>query len=311
MKKVSCIVPVYQVEKYLKKCIDSLLNQTISIDEIIIIDDGSTDRGGIICDEYAQNNNNIVVIHNNRNVGLSCARNAGLERATGDYIVFVDSDDIVSNTYIEDFLNVFNNLKVGFVQCGFSNFEDDDKLWNINRTDNQMVSILSNSEIIDALYGNGDTSRINFTVWNKMYKHDVIADIRFEEGYQCEDVIFISELVLNKGVDCALLDNIDYYYRKRADGIMGRLRKSELDMISKHVIAYSEVARKYYGRDPYVRECLQARLANWYCSAVKRGFLKSDNTEIYQRFHEDKKQFNFRQNKRVSVAKRVALMLQL
>lgn len=310
MNRVSCIVPVYQVEKYLRKCIDSLLNQTIAIDEIILVDDNSSDRGGGICDEYACNNSNIVVIHNDKNMGASYSRNAGLEKTTGDYVVFVDSDDIVSNTYIEDFLNVFDNLNVSFVQCGLENFEDDDELSTRKETGNQSISILSNNEIIDALYGNGDTSKVNFTVWNKMYKREFIDGILFEEGKECEDVIFISELVLNKGVNCALLDNINYYYRQRTDSVMGRLRNNELDMIGRHIIAYSEVVRKYNGSDSYVKECLQARLANWYSSAIKRNMLKSENAEIYKRFYEDRKRYSFMKNKRIALAKRIALMFQ-
>ena len=243
-------------------------------------------------------------------MGASYSRNAGLEKTTGDYVVFVDSDDIVSNTYIEDFLNVFDNLNVSFVQCGLENFEDDDELSTRKETGNQSISILSNNEIIDALYGNGDTSKVNFTVWNKMYKREFIDGILFEEGKECEDVIFISELVLNKGVNCALLDNINYYYRQRTDSVMGRLRNNELDMIGRHIIAYSEVVRKYNGSDSYVKECLQARLANWYSSAIKRNMLKSENAEIYKRFYEDRKRYSFMKNKRIALAKRIALMFQ-
>lgn len=99
--KVSIIVPVYNVEKYIHKCIDSILAQTYRNLEIILVDDGSPDNCGKICDEYASNDNRIIVIHQ-KNGGLSAARNAGLNKSTGNFIVFVDSDDYLEISAIED-----------------------------------------------------------------------------------------------------------------------------------------------------------------------------------------------------------------
>lgn len=100
MCEISIIVPIYKVERYLKRCVDSILNQTFTDFELILVDDGSPDNCGRICDEYAEKDNRIYVIHK-ENGGLSDARNAGLDYATGQYIIFVDSDDFVEPDLLE------------------------------------------------------------------------------------------------------------------------------------------------------------------------------------------------------------------
>lgn len=102
--KVSIIVPIYNVQKYIYKCIDSILSQTYKNLEIILVDDGSPDNCGKICDEYASKDNRIIVVHT-KNGGLSAARNVGLNKSTGNFIIFVDSDDYLENSAIEDCLN--------------------------------------------------------------------------------------------------------------------------------------------------------------------------------------------------------------
>lgn len=106
---ISIVIPVYKVELYLEKCIESIINQTYKNLEIIIVDDGSPDNCPKICDEYAQKDNRIKVIHK-ENGGLSDARNAGIDVAAGKYIAFVDSDDYVSNDYIEYMYNLIKNI---------------------------------------------------------------------------------------------------------------------------------------------------------------------------------------------------------
>ena len=115
---ISVIVPVYNVEKYLSRCIDSILNQTYKDYEIILIDDGSKDSSGKICDEYAKNHNNISVIHT-KNRGLSAARNTGTENSHGEYITFVDSDDLISNSFLSDLYTLIVNNNADISLCNF------------------------------------------------------------------------------------------------------------------------------------------------------------------------------------------------
>lgn len=119
MYKISVIIPVYNAEKYLKKCVDSVLSQTLKEIEIILVNDGSTDKSGYICDEYAAKHQNIKVIHQ-ENLGASAARNAALNIAVGKYIGFVDSDDYISNDMYRQLYDIANTKQIDIVTCNFN-----------------------------------------------------------------------------------------------------------------------------------------------------------------------------------------------
>ena len=121
---VSVIVPIYNVEKYLRKCVDSILNQTYKNLEIILVDDGSPDNCGNICDEYALSDSRIRIIHK-KNGGLSDARNAGLDIARGNYILFVDSDDYIDETMVEKLYEALEKEKAEMSLCSFVYVNDD------------------------------------------------------------------------------------------------------------------------------------------------------------------------------------------
>lgn len=126
MPKVSVVVPVYNVEKYLKRCVESILAQTLKDIEIILVDDGSKDKSGKICDEYVQIDNRIKVIHK-KNGGLSSARNAGLEIAQGEYVGFVDSDDDIANNMYQRMYETMEKEKVDFVMADYMRIPEDGK----------------------------------------------------------------------------------------------------------------------------------------------------------------------------------------
>ena len=129
---ISVIIPVYNVEQYLKQCVDSILSQTYKNIEIILVDDGSSDSSGIICDEYAHKHGNIKVIHK-KNAGLSEARNSGLVVANGSYIAFIDSDDWISNDNFEKMITEIKKQDSDFVFSDGVNFEDSDKGYRIKQ----------------------------------------------------------------------------------------------------------------------------------------------------------------------------------
>ena len=152
MPKVSIIVPVYNVEKYLNRCIQSLLNQTLKDIEIIMVDDGSPDRCPQMCDNYAKKDNRIKVIHK-QNAGLGYARNSGLEIATGEYIAFVDSDDFVNSQMYETLYNNAVSTKADVVYSGFRKEFNKNRFLNVRecniRTEynkNDMSKLILNSE---------------------------------------------------------------------------------------------------------------------------------------------------------------------
>ena len=131
-KLISIIVPIYKVEIYLRKCIDSIVNQTYKNIEILLIDDGSPDNCGIICDEYAKKDERIKVIHK-ENGGLSDARNYGIEASTGDYIIFIDSDDYVSESMCENLLICALENNADIVSCNFKEIYIDNNREKINK----------------------------------------------------------------------------------------------------------------------------------------------------------------------------------
>ena len=211
-EKVSVIVPVYNVEKYLKRCLDSIIDQTYSNIEIILIDDGSTDNSGTICDRYTKNDKRIIVIHK-ENGGLSSARNAGIEIATGKYLCFIDSDDYIENDMIEYLYCGIKKYDVDIATCGFS---------NIYSTGRKECITIPKEDIIyskkDALDIHLLSGYIDDITCNKMFKKKLYENIRYPEGYLYEDMITTYKLI-NKANKVALRPNSKYNYCKRNDSI--------------------------------------------------------------------------------------------
>lgn len=177
---ISIIVPIYNVENYLRKCVESLINQSYANLEIILVDDESPDNCGQICDEYKSKDDRIVVIHQ-KNKGLSGARNSGLEVATGNYISFVDSDDWVGKEMYEVMLDFSLRYDLDIVECGIneSGFE-------IVYNNPKLNLVFEDSfEAFKRIITNSD-----FSVWRRLYKKDVIKDDRFLLNRTSEDVYF-------------------------------------------------------------------------------------------------------------------------
>jgi glycosyltransferase involved in cell wall biosynthesis len=306
---VSIVVPVYRVEQYLNQCIDSLLNQSYSNIEIILVDDCSDDNSGLICDSYAKTSDLIKVIHLSQNLGQAAARNAGLAIIEGEYVAFVDSDDIVSHLYIEKFITAFDMAEVDVVQCGYKNVDEGFKIESISSSKLELenVKLFNNNEIVDCVYGNGDASLISFVVWNKMYKAKTIKEVIFAEEFKYEDVIFVSELIMS-GISLLSFDNVEYYYRQRTSSVMGTTRANNYLFVKNHILSYSEVRRRYMKTNNRLSQLIEARLANWYLSAYKRGYI-STNSEILERFKEDNNRYKFYANQNLPLYKRVVLLI--
>ena len=179
--QVSIIIPVYNVEKYLQQCLDSVLSQTYDNLEIVIVDDGSTDRSGNICDEYATFDERIAVFHT-INKGLSAARNYGLDHCNGDYIAFIDSDDWMESETIELLTKAILSEDADIAVCGHFNE------WKNYRNTQGIPESNDVSEgdaiIRDYLHGYG----IGVEIWNKLYRSKLFVQIRFPEGRVFEDV---------------------------------------------------------------------------------------------------------------------------
>lgn len=185
--KLSVIVPVYMVEKYVAKCIDSIINQSYTNLEIILVDDGSKDNSGRICDDYKEKDDRIIVIHKD-NGGLSSARNIGIENATGQLITFVDSDDYIKCNMYDMMIDCLckNNLDV--ICC---NYESDST--SKNEKNESAFKVLKH---IDAVARLLDEDGYRCYSWNKIYKKELFDNVKFPEGLFYEDIITNYKLFL-------------------------------------------------------------------------------------------------------------------
>lgn len=187
-QKVSVIVPIYKVEPYLRRAVDSILHQTYHNLEIILVDDGSPDQCGKICDDYAKEDNRISVIHK-ENGGLSDARNAGLDAAGGEYIVFVDSDDFIAEDYIETLMRCLKKYDADVAMCSYAVTDSvgyDDSIFKAAQDDT--VEVCDRRELLNNLYDANHKDATYFIVsWNKIYKASLWKDVRFPKGRIHED----------------------------------------------------------------------------------------------------------------------------
>lgn len=214
---ISVIVPVYNVEEYLKKCLDSLVNQTYEELEVIVVDDGSTDNSGAICDEYADKYENVMVIHT-ENHGLSAARNVGIENSNGEYIAFVDSDDWVDTNTFEVAIKMLldNNADVSI----FSLLPEYDTETE-QTIDNYDVNICNQKELFNLVL---DSDFVCGYAWNKLYKRELMGDQRFDETLlSCEDLDFCSKYAVK--CNSAVYTKAKFYhYRQRNDSMTGEYK---------------------------------------------------------------------------------------
>lgn len=202
---ISVIVPVYQVEKFLERCIDSIINQTYSNLEIILIDDGSVDNSGKICDEYELKDSRIKVIHQN-NKGLSSARNKGVEIAKGDYIAFVDSDDWINSDMYETLMKVMQTFYLDIVRCAA--VETDGKKYEEIHPRKQNINKLFLDDEIFELYFSEFCCKI---VWNALYKAHIVKGIVSPERCHSQDN-YVSGRYLYRCKRMMIIDKILYNY---------------------------------------------------------------------------------------------------
>ena len=185
--KVSVIIPVYNVEKYISKCLNSVVNQTYKNIEIVIVDDGSKDNSGVIVDNFASNDKRVVVLHK-ENAGVSAARNDGLRKSTGEYVVFVDSDDYLELDFIEYYISIIVDTNADVV-CGLKHFS----IWNRTQSSDFNYSGIDRVKAMRYIY----LEKINVAVWNKIYSKELILNsgVEFDESiWYGEGMLFNIEI---------------------------------------------------------------------------------------------------------------------
>ena len=263
MPKVSVIVPIYNVEKYLEKCINSLLSQTLEDIQIILVNDGSKDNSGNIAKEYEKNNKDRVIYVEKENGGLSDARNYGLKYATGDFIAFLDSDDYIEKNAYEEMYNKAIEENADYVECDF--------IWefpNKIRVDKQ-YPYKNKKEML---------SFVRVVAWNKLIKRQLIIDnnLEFPKGLRYEDVEFTYKLIpfINK---FAYIDKpfIHYVQRKGSIANVQNERTAEIFTVLDNVIEFYKKNNIY---EEY-RDELEYNYARYLlCSSLKRMCKIKDKT---------------------------------
>lgn len=214
MEKISVIVPVYKVEQYLNRCIRSIVDQTYKNLEIILVDDGSPDNCGAMCDLWAQKDPRIRVIHK-ENGGLSSARNAGIEAAVGSLISFVDSDDFLAPEVYSVLSDAIQQTGSDIAACRYEKFTDEAAIKA--DSDSGEYYCLNVETALKELIANGLVQQV---VWNKLYRKAVIQDLPFEIGKQHEDEYW-SYQVIGRSKQLVLCDHTGYFYYQRHESIMG------------------------------------------------------------------------------------------
>lgn len=219
----SIIIPVYNVEKYVQTCIDSVISQTYSNLEIIMVDDGSTDTSGQLCDKAAMLDPRIKVIHQ-KNAGLSAARNAGIDKATGDYLYFVDSDDYIDKNLVETVLNAYSKYDVDIVIFGTNVINEDST--PKGTIDNLQGEFTQQKEALGALL----QGEIDDYAWNKVCKRHIFEQVYYPVGHNWEDAATTYKLFLKTNKIVSIPDRL-YYYRSRKDSISAQMTEKALQEI--------------------------------------------------------------------------------
>ena len=280
MSKVSIIVPVYNVEKYLKRCLDSLINQTLKDIEIIVVDDGSTDNSGQIIKKYQEKNSNIKY-YKKENGGLSDARNYGMKYAQSEYIAFLDSDDFVDKTMYEKMYNKAIEDNADYVECDFywaypkveekngtqNSFEDEIK--NLRLKKDTGYRYKNKKEMME--YG-------RVVAWNKLIKKDIIKE-NFPKGLNYEDVEFFYKLIPNV-TKFAFVEEPLLYYVQRKNSLVNKqtYKNGQIFNVFDNVIDFYKKNNLY---DEYFQELEYTYTRILLCSSLKR--IKKIKDEVQKR----------------------------
>lgn len=231
-KLISIIVPIYNSEKYLEKCIDSILNQTYKLIEVILINDGSTDNSLNICNFYAKRDKRVIVVQQ-ENSGVSKSRQKGIDISNGEYVAFIDSDDFIDSNYI---LKLYRNMQKSnsdIICCNSIDIEFD------NYKNNKILveEVVINKERLMIDYFNG--SRYAYCIWGKLYKKGILSLVKFRDMKYAEDTCMIIEL-FNKCNKVHLLNYDGYYYRGQEDSITNTINSIEKssDLLTRSEIIY-------------------------------------------------------------------------
>lgn len=257
---ISIIVPVYGVEKYLEKCVESIRCQTYHNIEIILVDDGSPDKCGEICDNYQKIDIRIKVIHK-QNGGLSDARNIAIPMAKGEYLTFIDSDDWVSPYYIEHLYKAVSVYQADIGTSWFENVYENKPLYIKPEKELKKNNCLTSEECLKKLlYQDG----VETSAWGKLYKREIIEDLRYPVGKLYEDILVTYEAI-KRSKRIAVIENIDYYYFQRENSIQNmQFNKKKLDGVENCFCMLKAIFSDF----PNLKNAAKCRYFNMVCNIM-------------------------------------------
>ena len=301
-EKISVIVPVYNVEQYLERCVDSIINQTYKNLEIILVNDGSTDNSGQLCDELAKKDDRIRVIHK-KNGGLSDARNKGEESSTGDYIIFIDSDDYIHIDMINSLYIQIKSVGADVSVCGVMNVYSNSETPQCSNT--QLVFSCDREGFLkEYLVG----EKIPGGIWNKLIKKSISENIKFPFGLIYEDAYYQYELL--KHCEKYVVNTLPYYYYFHRENSITTRPYSSKDLV------YVEIYRRYYElvkeQYPTLEEEAFFRVAYAYFFILDKMLLQDDYKKI-EEYNEivgflKKNAFKISRNRIFRIGRRIAAL---
>lgn len=298
--KVSVIIPIYGVEKYLKKCVDSLIKQNFDDYEILLIDDGSPDKCGEICDNYSNEYDNIYAFHK-ENGGLSSARNYGIKRAKGEYLIFVDSDDFVSENMISILYNSIKNDCTDIAICNRFEYLEYNNKCKKSYVNNYKHEIFNYEQAIMELCS---FQCFDMSAWAKIYKRELFEDIEFPEGKLSEDY-YIMYRLFEKCNSISYINEYLYYYVQRK-GSISKNKKINYDYMeaAKQQMLYIE--SKYENLKKYVRTAYllsNITIFDWY---IKNKRTLPTKAEYKRLKNEVKNNLEYlKQNEKISASRKI------
>lgn len=279
---VSVIVPIYNVEVYLRRCLDSVLRQTYRNIEIVLVDDGSPDRCPEICDEYAKNDNRIKVIHQ-KNGGLAHARNVGIANSKGEYISFIDSDDFVSEKYVEILYYGIEKNNADVSIASFQRFEKDSDLTrSVNDFHFSTMSLEKCFECYCSIKANVSMSFIS--AWGKIYRKTLFEGVEYPKGRLYEDA-FTTYKLLDKAKKIVYTENAPYYYFVNPQSILGQsFKKKHLDMVDafQETIKFFKDEGKLQVANLFYEPLLMREIYCWWGCHVILGDRETSNKLLFQ-----------------------------
>ena len=278
--KISIIVPVYNVEKYLSECVDSIVGQAYQNMEVILVDDGSTDGSGAICDRFALTDNRIIVIHQ-KNRGISASRNAALQIADGDYIGFVDSDDVIHPQMYQWLIEAMKKTDTDVAICHELAFFKD--TCDFSRMDSYHIESIEDKRQVFSHFMDNWAGPVNF-VWNKLYKRKLWDGVHFKENTKMEDMYIQPEL-MSRVKRVVWIKEALYGYRQRQGSIMNSSKDdvyrfwAAAQWHQREIVAQSELTELKNPMDVYTFKIL----AGLQCMAQKAG-MQELRKEVYESY---------------------------